>query len=117
MTCSKCREKAVFYESRRALTRDGLGQEIAIGVLSCPACGHEEIKGEYVVPHMGKSKEEEKMKKEKCLKCPHRCPVPWDSVGVCWPKGERPDQKRHMDCSVISDEECRDRRGDKGGAA
>jgi len=50
MTCSKCKEQAIFYESRRIPTRDGIGQEIAIGVLSCPACGHEEIKGEYVIP-------------------------------------------------------------------
>ena len=60
MTCPKCKERAIFYESRRIPTRDGIGQELAIGMLSCPVCGYEDYISQYVIPALGKSNLEER---------------------------------------------------------
>ena len=59
MNCPRCREKAIFYEQRRALTNDGY-TEISIGLLSCPVCGHEELTCHEIIPYTGKSNLEER---------------------------------------------------------
>ena len=42
MNCPRCKEHAIFYEQRRIPLYEGFS-EAAIGLLSCPVCGHEEL--------------------------------------------------------------------------
>jgi ribosomal protein S27E len=57
--CPKCQSPAIFYEDRRIPYREGFTY-LAIGRISCAACGKETLGFEEINPQEGKSNTEER---------------------------------------------------------